>query len=116
MIYTKGLELTILEILGGLPRELGLGGTDVRGIVNRIVVGALTINGYNTPLASPQNFADLINEVLVPPHLVTAGSIQEAYWRIAYEVGVYVKPFLRELTHGYIHVQKCAGGVMLSKE
>jgi hypothetical protein len=116
MIYTKDLELTIIEILVGVYREVGCGDTDVRSIANRILVGALTINGYNTPLATPQNFVDLINEVLVPPSLVTAASIQEAYWRIAYEVGVYVNHFLQELTHGYIHVQKCGGGVMLSKE
>jgi hypothetical protein len=116
MIYTKDLELTIIEILVGVYREVGRGDTDVRSIANRILVGALTINGYNTPLATPQNFADLINEALVPPCLVTAASIQEAYWRIAYEVSVYVNHFLRELAHGYIHVQKCAGGVMLSKE
>jgi hypothetical protein len=116
MIYTKGLELTILEILGGLSREVGRGGTDMRDMVNRIIVGVLTINGYSTPLASVRTFADLISDAPVFFTLLNAGSIQGAYWRIVHEVGVYVNPCLQELTHGYTHVQKCAGGVMLSNE
>jgi hypothetical protein len=115
-MYTKGLELTILEILGGLYREVGCGDKDLRGMVNRIIVGALTTDGYSTPLASPQNFAGLINEALTPPSLVTAGSIQDAYWRIVREVSVCVNPCLQGLTRDHIHVQKCAGGVMLSKK